>query len=138
MKNLLLMFILFILSFISNINAQNKEFNDYYFNDYIVHYSLGKFIGSDKVIIYDEKKQLGNEDLMYISSDSSVKKLLQIVHIIPSVENYLLLSDYIINANLALISFATSNRKKYITYTLKRKNPQDIWSIVSISNGSMN
>ncbi|WP_449397454.1 hypothetical protein [Chryseobacterium wanjuense] len=141
MKDSILSGLIFLsaLIFSFKINAQNKDFNNYYFNDYITFHSLETFINSNQIFIYDEKRQIDTDDLKYEYKDGSILKTIQVLHEIPKIKNYLLLSDYIINDNLAVISFADSNKKKYIIYTFKRKNKDDKrWSLLSIYNGSMN
>lgn len=139
MKNLSLPMLIFIAtSFISKINGQDKGFNTYYFNDYTTYYSLGKLTSDNEILVYDKNRQIDKDELKYVYGDNTVLKTIQIVHSLPTKKNYLLLSDYIINENLAVISFATSDHKKYIIFTLKRKNSKDKWNIISIHNGTMN
>ncbi|WP_449397462.1 hypothetical protein [Chryseobacterium wanjuense] len=115
MKDSILSGLIFLsaLIFSFKINAQNKDFNNYYFNDYITFHSLETFINSNQIFIYDEKRQIDTDDLKYEYKDGSILKTIQVLHEIPKIKNYLLLSDYIINDNLAVISFADSNKKIY-------------------------
>lgn len=141
MKNLVLSTL--ILSCISLscilVKGQDKEFNNFYFNHFITFHSLENFTKSNEIFIYDENKKICEMESNYeYKTDSAIQKI-HILNSVPNVKNYLLLSDYIINENLAVISFATSNRKEYIIYTLKRKNKNDKWwDIISIYKGFMN
>ncbi|MFN1217161.1 hypothetical protein ACKW6Q_09265 [Chryseobacterium kwangjuense] len=138
-------FILFTLIFSSIslscilVKGQDKEFNNFYFNNFLTFHSLENFTKSNEIFIYDENKKMGGIESNYeYKTDSGIQKI-HILNSIPNTKNYLLLSDYIINKNLAVISFATSSRKEYIIYTLKRKNENEKWwDIISIYKGSMN
>ena len=112
---------------------------DNFFKDHIIFNSLGNFIEKKDVFIYDEHKKLGSKELNYEYVNDSTLQKINIVHNIPKVKEYLLLSEYIINENLAVISFTSANHKKYIIYTLKRTNSVDEWwYILSIYHGAMN
>lgn len=140
MKNFFLSVLIFFNITISCIavKAQDNNLNAF-FNNHITFYSLGNFTGSNDIIIYDEKKQIQANELEYKYKTDSVSQNIKIVHSTPNVTSYLLLSDCIINENLAVISFASSNHKKYIIYTLKRKNSADKWwYILSVHEGTMN
>lgn len=140
MKNFVLLIFVFTITIVSTrlVKAQTSDLNSF-FNDHVTFYSLGNFIENNEIFIYDKNKKINPNELKYEYDQDSILKKINIVHNIPNVKNYLLLSDYIINENLAVISFATSNRKKYIIYTLKRKNSDDKWwNILSIYKGSMN
>lgn len=123
MRNSILSGLIFLSALIlgSKIKAQDKDFNNYYFKDYITYHSLETFINSNQIFIYDEKKQIDTDELKYEYKDGSILKTIQIVHEIPKIKNYLLLSDYIINDNLAVISFANSNKKNISYILLKEK-----------------
>ncbi|KPH13821.1 hypothetical protein [Chryseobacterium sp. ERMR1:04] len=138
MKNFVLLILIFTIVSTRLVKAQTSDLNSF-FNDHVTFYSLGNFIENNEIFIYDKTKKINPNELKYEYDQNSILKKINIVHNIPNVKNYLLLSDYIINENLAVISFATSNRKKYIIYTLKRKNSDDKWwNILSIYKGSMN
>jgi hypothetical protein len=141
MKNSILLVLIFLSIILSSdlLKAQDKNFNNVFFNDHITFYSLGNFVDGNEIFIFDENKKINTTELNYEYETNSVLQKIHIVHNTPKVKNYLLLSDYIINENLAVISFASFNRKKYIIYTLKRKNSNDKWwNILSIHNGTMN
>ncbi|MDH6252596.1 hypothetical protein M2347_002323 [Chryseobacterium sp. H1D6B] len=141
MKNSILsvLFFLSLVLFSNLLKAQDKDFNNFYFNYFLTFHSLGNFIESNDIFIYDEYNKISKTELDYEYEADSVSQKIHIVHSTPKTKNYLLLSDYIINENLAVISFASSNRKKYIIYTLKRtKNDNKWWDILSIHNGAMN
>lgn len=141
MKNFvhIIMIFLWLVLASTMIKGQDKNFNHFFFNYHNSFYSLSNFIDNDEIFIYDENKKIDSLETNYEYSTDSILQKIHIVHSIPNVKNYLLLSDYIINENLAVISFTSSNRRKNITYTLKRKNSKDKWwTVISISTNSIN
>ncbi|GEM_PF-5330671 len=133
-------FIIFsLLLYCSAIKAQYKSFNDYFFNNYVTYYSLGNFMENNNIIVVDESEKISKYDLNYHHEENGLVKNIQIVHRIPKEKKYLFLSDYIVNENLAIVSFSLSDHKKYIIFTLKRKDSKtNWWETISIYNGSMN
>lgn len=135
-------FLLLIINFLSiftSVKAQDINFNNYFFDNDVTFYSLSNFIKNDNIIIYDENEKLGSNESQYKHQSNSVNQSIKIISSLPKIQQYLLLSDYIINDNLAVISFSDSNNKNYIIYTFKRKSKNDKWwSLLSIYNGSMN
>jgi len=120
-----------------SLKAQDINFNNYFFDNQITFYSLSNFIETDNITVYDEGKRINETQYKY--QKEKVNQEIKIVHSIPKIEKYLILSDYIINDNLAVISFADSKKKKYIIYTFKRSSKEDKWwSLLSIYDGSMN
>lgn len=96
------------------LKAQDINFNDYFFNSSTTFRSSGNFINEKNIIIYDKNKKISEKELQYEYEQDKVLKKINIVHNLPKIKNYLLLSDYIINDNLSVISFANSEKKKYI------------------------
>lgn len=138
MKKNILILLIIILN-ISGLKAQDLNFNDYFFNSYTAFHSLGDFIKEDSIIIYDKDKKISATDLEFSYTSDTSTKCIKIVHSIPNNNNYLIVTDYIINDNLSVISFANSEKKKYIVFTSKRDNKDDKWwFLLSIFKGSMN
>lgn len=118
--------------------SQYKDLNTFFESDNILH-PLSDFIKSNRIIIVDQKKKIFSTEKEFKDQSKSGEKTIKIINTIPKEKNYLLLGDYIVNEDLAVISFADSTKKKYIIYTFK-KIPQhpEWWSILSVYEGEMN
>lgn len=123
---------------LSIVKSQYKGINTFFEGD-TIFYSLSNFINSNKITIVDKENKIFPNDVKFEHQTESGKQTLTITNSIPKEKNYLLLSDYIINQDLAVISFADSAKKKYIIYTFK-KVPQhpEWWGILSVFRGTMN
>lgn len=94
---------------------------------------------SSKIIIVDQKNKIFPTEKEFKFQSKSGEQMIKIVNTIPKENNYLLLGDYIVNEDLAVISFADSTKKKYIIFTFKRVSKyREWWSILSVQEGEMN
>lgn len=134
-----LIFIIFLcISPFSIAKSQYKGLNSFFESDNTIH-PLSTFINSNKIIIVDQKNKIFPNEKEFKYQSKSGEQIIKIINTIPKEKNYLLLGDYIVNEDLAVISFADSTKKKYVIYTFK-KNPKyrEWWSILSVQEGEMN
>lgn len=134
----ILIILLCIISPFSTAKSQYKDLSSF-FEGNTAFYSLSNFINSDRIIIVDQKNKIFSTEMEFKNHSKSKNQSIKIVNSTPKEKNYLLLGDYIINENLAIISFADSGKKNDIIYTFKRTNESNQWWILlCISKGKMN
>lgn len=130
-----------IFCFISPFSTAKSQYKDLssFFEDNTAFYSLSNFINNDRIIIVDQKNKIFSTEMEFKNYSKSKNQSIKIVNSTPKEKNYLLLGDYIINENLAIISFADSIKKNDIIYTFKRnKESNQWWILLCISKGKIN
>ncbi|KIC62790.1 hypothetical protein [Chryseobacterium taiwanense] len=139
MKKAILIFTLFLcLAPFSVAKSQYKGLNSFFEGD-TLFYSLSSFINSNKIIIVDQNNKIFSTGKEFKNQSKSGVQTIKIINTIPKEKNYVLLGDYIVNEELAVISFVNSTKKKYMIYTFKRiTGHPEWWSILSVSEGEMN
>lgn len=139
MKKTKLIYTIFLcIASFSVAKSQYKGLNSFFESDNTLH-PLSTFINSNKIIIVDQKKKIFPIEKEFKYQSKSGEQTIKIINSTPKEKNYLLLGDYIVNEDLAVISFVDSTKKKYIIYTFKKipKHPE-WWSILSVQEGEMN
>ena len=139
MKKTILIFTIFLcIAPFSVAKSQYKDLTSFFESD-TAFYSLSNFINSNKILIVDQKNKIFPSEKEFKNQVNSTNQTIKIISTIPKEKNYLLLGDYIINENLAIISFADSIKKNDIIYTFKRTNKtNEWWILLCISKGKIN
>lgn len=104
---------------LSIVKSQYKGINTFFESD-AIFYSLSNLINSNKIIIVDKENKTFLNDVKFEYQAESGKQTLTITNSIPKENKYLLLGDYIINQDLAVISFADSTKKNILSILLKK------------------
>ncbi|NIF06736.1 hypothetical protein F3J23_14915 [Chryseobacterium sp. Tr-659] len=135
----ILIFIIFLcIAPFSVVKSQYKGLNSFFESDNTL-YPLSSFINSNKIIIVDQNNKIFPTEKEFKYQAESGEQTIKIINAIPKEKNYLLLGDYIVNEDLAVISFVNSTKKKYIIFTFKRiPKYKEWWTILSASEGEMN
>ena len=122
----------------SLVKSQYKGLNSFFESDNTLH-PLSTFINSSKIIIVDQNNKIFPTEKEFKYQSKSGEQTTKIINTVPKDKNYLLLGDYIVNEDLAVISFVNSTKKKYIIFTFKRlPKYKEWWTILSVSEGEMN
>ena len=136
-KNLLISLFSVVFGF-TTLKSQAYNLNEF-FKGSTAFYSLSKLVNNNTIVIYDKENKISSNNLEYEYESNSIKQSINIVHATPKSSNYLLVGDYIVNENLAVISLVNSTKKKYIIYTFKRTSEhKKWWSLLSMYEGEMN
>lgn len=136
-RNLLISLFAIVLGFIP-LKSQAHNLNEF-FKGSTAFYSLSKFVHNNVIVIYDKENKISSDNLEYEYESNSIKQSISIIHSIPKSSNYLLVGDYIVNEDLAVISLVNSTKKNYIIYTFKRTSEhKKWWSLLSMYEGEMN
>jgi len=137
MKKKLIILFTIVFGF-TTLKSQDHNLNEF-FKGSTAFYSLSKLVNNNAIVIYDKENKISSDDLEYEYESNSIKQSINIVHAIPKSSNYLLVGDYIVNENLAVISLVDSTKQKYIIYTFKRvSKDEEWWFLLSTYKGEMN
>lgn len=125
--------------FQSCVSQKNYEenFNLEFFRESTVQYSIKNMLKNTtikNVLIYDKNSLINKSKINLDIKTDSLN--FTITNKNPDSDIYILVGDYIVNDDLALITLAPSSRENYKTFYLKKIRKHKKWFISGISEGN--